>query len=283
MRQLTMLAVFSGMCLLALPLHAQLDNVSNQTEVTSIPVGGTPLVSAAEMNLPAPRLPDGKPDLSGPWVGGGTNNNFLSDTKMKKEDLERLMQPWAREVWKNRKIEDEPYTACLPQGPLRVNPYPWRIVQSYTAKGMTHIFIVHETGDAGAHRQIFMDGRQHPKEDDLFPTWFGHSIGHWDGDTLVVDTIGFNDKSWYDATGVPHTEKLHTIERFTRPNYGTLNVDVTLDDPGTFTQQLNLHFTARRIRSDLDLMEFICLEDNEYGKAGNFVPANENGVRAPAK
>ena len=268
MKKLLVIAVtIAGSSLLTPQLHAQ----------------GAPVVAAAEANRPAPRLPDGKPDLSGPWVGGGTNNDFAVDIKMKREDLEKLMKPAPLKVWKSRKIEDEPYTACLPQGPLRTNPYPWQIVQSYTAQGLTSVFILHETGDAGAHRQVFMDGRQHPKLDDLNPSWYGHSIGRWEGDTLVVDTIGFNDKPWYDSTGVPHSEKLHTIERFSRPNYGTLNVDVTLDDPEVFTQTLNLHFTARRLRSDLDLLEYICLEDNEYGQAAGFVPANEGGQRTGGK
>ena len=79
-----------------------------------------------------------------------------------------------------------------------------------------------------------MDGRKHP--DDLFPTWYGHSIGRWEGDTLVIDTVGYNDKFWFDSRGTPHTDKLHTIERFTRPNFGTLINEFTLDDPGALVE-----------------------------------------------
>ena len=111
-------------------------------------------------------------------------------------------------------------TACLPMSVPRVNPYPWKFAMTATSKGMTHIYVLHETGDAGAHRVIYMDGRKHPV--DPLPTWWGHSIGRWEGDTLVVDTIGYNDKFWFDSRGTPHTDKLHTIERFTRINYGTL-------------------------------------------------------------
>ena len=101
---------------------------------------------------------------------------------------------------------------------------------------MQYIYALHETGDAGAHRVIYMDGRKHPDPDTLIPSWWGHSIGRWDGDTLVVDTVGYNDKFWFDAVGTPHTEKLHTIERWTRISYGTLVNDFTIEDPGTLHQ-----------------------------------------------
>src|SRR5882672_10992572 len=178
--------------------------------------------------------------------------------------------PWAKELRDKRKAQDEPYTACLPMSVPRVNPYPWKFAMSYTAKGMSHIYILHETGDAGAHRVVFMDGRKHP--DDLLPTWWGHSIGRWEGDTLVIDTIGYNDKFWFDSRGTPHTDKLHTIERFTRTNYGTLVNEFTLDDPGAFSRPVQLKFTARLLRPDLDLMEYICLENNQVGAAGGYVP-----------
>jgi hypothetical protein len=134
--------------------------------------------------------------------------------------------------------------------------------------------------DAGAHRVVYMDGRKHP--DDLLPTWEGHSIGWWEGDTLVVDTVGFNDKFWFDRRGTPHTEQLHTIERYTRPNYGTIVNEVTLEDAGALSHPVQLKFTARLLRPDRqtgtgDLMEFICNEDNQYGAAGNFRPGTGAG------
>ena len=157
----------------------------------------------------------------------------------------------------------------------RVNPYPWKFAMSYTSKGLTHIYVLHETGDAGAHRVVYMDGRKHP--DDLIPSWWGHSIGRWEGDTLVIDTVGYNDKFWFDSRGTPHTEQLHTIERWTRPNWGRITNDFTLDDPGAFSKTVQLKFTGRLLRPDLktgggELMEFICLEDNEYGSAAGFRP-----------
>jgi hypothetical protein len=120
-----------------------------------------------------------------------------------------------------------------------------------------------------------MDGRKHP--DDLLPTWWGHSIGRWEGDTLVVDTVGYNDKFWFDSRGTPHTEQLHTVERYTRINYGRLLHESRLEDPGAFSKPVDLKFTARLLRPNLktgggELMEFICLEDNQYGAAAGFRP-----------
>ena len=242
------------------------------------PSFGSTRISAKDAARPAPRLPDGKPDLSGPWVGGGVNNDFEEEAAMRPGELDRYLLPWAKALRDSRKPQDEPYTACLPMAPPpAVHPYPWRIVQSYTEKGMTHIFLIHENGDAGAHRQIFMDGRKHPAPDDLLPTWFGHSIGRWEGDTLVVDTIGYNGKNWYDQKGIPYTEQLHTIERYSRPNYGSLINNMTIDDPGTLTQPLNIRFQATRVRPDIEVSEFICLENNQYGIAGGFTPGTGIG------
>ncbi len=249
--------------ILVLPVQSQA-----QDRVRSVNVGGTPLVPDKLVNGPVPRLPDGKPDLTGPWMGGGSNADIERDGGLKPGELPLL--PWAKELRDKRKEEDEPYTACLPMSVPRVNPYPWKFSMSYTSKGLTYIYILHETGDAGAHRVVYMDGRKHP--DDLLPTWWGHSIGSWEGDTLVIDTVGYNDKFWFDSRGTPHTEKLHTIERWTRINYGTLVNDFTIEDPGAFSKPVHLKFTAKLMRPDLDLMEFICLENNQVGQAGGYVP-----------
>jgi hypothetical protein len=143
---------------------------------------------------------------------------------------------------------------------------------SYTEKGLSHIYVLHETGDAGAHRVIYMDGRKHPPKDQIVPSWWGHSIGWWEGDTLVVDTVGYNDKFWFDSRGTPHTEQLHTIERYTRVSWGRLRHQFWMEDPGALERPVTLNFTARLLRPDPatgvgDLMEFICLEDNQYGAA----------------
>ena len=246
--------------------------------VGQINVGGSPTLSDAEAVGPVPRLPDGKPDLTGPWVGGGSNQDIERDGGLKPGELPLLA--WAKELRDTRKPQDEPYTACLPMSVPRVNPYPWKFAMSYTSKGLTHIYILHETGDAGAHRVVYMDGRKHPA--DLLPTWWGHSIGRWEGDTLLVDTVGYNDRFWFDSRGTPHTEQLHTIERFTRINYGRLVNEFTLEDPGAFSKPVNMKFTARLLRPNLktgggELLEFICLEDNQYGAAAGFRPGTGTG------
>jgi hypothetical protein len=173
-----------------------------------------------------PRLPDGKPDLTGPSIGGGSDADIEREGGLKPGELPLL--PWARDLRAKREkaIYEEPYIYCLPMSVPRVNPYPWKLAMSYTTKGLQYIYLLHETGDAGAHRVVYMDGRKHPA--DPFPTWWGHSIGWWEGDTLVIDTIGYDDKFWFDARGTPHTEKLHTIERWTRVNYGTLVNEFTV-------------------------------------------------------
>ena len=263
MKKLLVISAITIMLILIVLVQAQA-----QDRVRSVNVGGTPLVPDNLVNGPVPRLPDGKPDLTGPWMGGGSNADIEREGGLKPGELPLL--PWAKELRDKRKEEDEPYVACLPMSVPRVNPYPWKFAMSYTSKGLTHIYVLHETGDAGAHRVIYMDGRKHP--DDLLPTWWGHSIGRWEGDTLVIDTVGYNEKFWFDSRGTPHTEKLHTVERWTRINYGTLVNEFTIDDPGTFSRPVHLKFTAKLMRPDLDLMEFICLENNQVGLAGGYVP-----------
>jgi len=161
---------------------------------------------------------------------------------------------------------DDPHLWCMPMGVPRSVPYPFRFVVNYTDRKPTHMFILHE-GNIHSYRQIFMDGRKHPAE--LDPTWFGHSIGWYEGgDTLVIDTVGFNDKFWFDRKGTPHTEKLHTIERWQRTNMGTLINTVTIDDPGAYSKPFTVVFPARLAAPGDDLMENICQENNQFGVAG---------------
>jgi len=162
--------------------------------------------------------------------------------------------PEAQKIMDARESKDDPEANCLPTGIPRVAPYPWRILQT-----PTHIFLLFE-GNIHSYRQIFMDGRKHPVDPD--PTWYGHSIGRWEGDTLVVDTVGFNDKFWFDFRGHPHTEKLHTIERYTRTGLGLLENKVTIDDPGAYSRPFTLTFMAR-LRPNEELMEYICQENNQ--------------------
>jgi hypothetical protein len=139
----------------------------------------------------------------------------------------------------------------------RGNPYPWRIVQTPTHAPATHIFLLYE-GNIHSFRQIFMNA-EYPADPD--PTWYGHSIGRWEGDTLVVDTAGYNDRFWFDYLGHPHTERLHTVERYTRRDMNTMAIEVTIEDPGTYTKPFTTQGTAR-LMPDGELMEYICQENN---------------------
>src|SRR5438552_14588298 len=203
------------------------------------------------LNGPAPHLPDGKPDLSGIWRGGGPIQD-LAVGLPKGETIPLL--PEAERIMKARQSKDDPEANCLPTGVPRIAPYPWRILQT-----PTHVFFLFE-GNIHSYRQIFLNQTKHP--DDLDPTWYGHSIGHYEGDTLVVDTIGFNDRFWFDFRGHPHTTKLHTIERYTRTDLGTLIDKVTIDDPGAYSRPFKLTFTATLQPRD-ELMEYICQENNQ--------------------
>lgn len=203
---------------------------------------------------PAPRLPDGTPDLSGLWMGGGTNNGDITQALLPGEELVMLL--WAREHMTTLRSQDDPQANCLPSGVPRGSPYPWRMIQTPTHTPATHIFILFE-GNIHSYRQIFMDGRPHPEDPD--PTWFGHSVGHWEGDTLVVDSVGFNDRFWFDYLGHPHTEQLHIVERYTRTDMNSLRIEVRIDDPGAYEKPFTVGGTARL--EDGEIMEYIC---NEY-------------------
>ena len=202
---------------------------------------------------PAPRLPNGHPDLSGVWMGGGG----IAEKNLKPGDA-ILLTPEAKKVMDSRQLKDDPWVNCLPGGVPRLDgPHPWRLNQLPTHKPETLIFILFE-GNTHSYRQIFMDVPQHP--DDLDPSWYGHSVGRWEGDTLVVDTVGYNDKFWFDAAGHPHTTQLHTVERFTRRDLNTLSWDITIIDPGAYQKPFTVQTTATLAKTEL--MEYICQENN---------------------
>jgi hypothetical protein len=238
----------SAMVALAIPvvLLAQATPPAATSPAGSGGLARNPSVAAK----PAPKLPNGTPDLSGVWNGGGPVGD-LAQGLAKGETIPLL--PEAKKIMEARQSKDDPEANCLPTGVPRIAPYPWRIVQT-----PTHIFFLFE-GNIHSYRQIFMNGK-HPADPD--PTWYGHSIGKWEGDTLVVDTVGYNDKFWFDFRGHPHTEKLHTIERYTRKDFGTLVNQVTIDDPGAYSRPFTLTFTAK-LRPNEELMEYICQENNQ--------------------
>jgi hypothetical protein len=201
---------------------------------------------------PPPRLPNGRVDFSGLWRPGDIF--LIEDISLGLKKGETVpLKPSAEALMKTHQSQDDPEANCLPTGVPRHAPYPWKIVEI-----PGYVYFLFE-GNTHSYRQIFMDGRPHPKDPN--PTWYGHSTGHWDGDTLVVDTVGYNDKFWFDFVGHPHTEQLHTIERYTRPDYMTLVEEATIDDPGAYTKPFTI--TAKhRFMPGEDLMEYICQENN---------------------
>ena len=203
-----------------------------------------------------PRLPDGSPDFSGVWMGGGSSSADIRTSLKEGEEL--LPLPWAAEHMLTLRSQDDPQGNCLPSGVPRGSPYPWRMVQASTHQSPSIIFMLFE-GNIHSYRQIFMDGRGHPE--DVIPTWFGHSIGKWEGDTLIVDSAGFNDKFWFDYLGHPHTEQLHIVERYTRTALDKMEIEVTIDDPGAYAKPFTTAGSANLLPGE-DLLEYICNENN---------------------
>lgn len=226
---------------------------------------------------PAPKTADGKPDLSGIWelvrppagqrgqgaaaaapppsgtppvstfkdVGSGMSGGLP-------------LQPWAAELVKKRMADndkDNPDAHCLPMGLMQFHnhPQPRKIVQT---PGV--IYIIYEANSG--LRQIFTDGRPLPGKD-ADPWWYGYSVGRWEGDTLVVESSGFRDGGWLDINGNPLTDSGKVTERFRRPNFGTLEIDVTIDDPKAYTRPFTVRVN-QRIMVDTELIEFIC-EDRD--------------------
>jgi hypothetical protein len=200
-----------------------------------------------------PRTADGKPDLSGAWAPNAIRQNV----DMVATGVQVPFQPWAEKLYKERKesqSKDDPEARCLPPGVPRMTttPYPFRFMQT---PGLT--LIVYE-GGAHIWRQIFTDGRPHSADPN--PSWLGESIGHWDSDTFVIDTIGLNGLTWIDESGLPTTDALHVTERIRRPDFGHLEIENTVDDPKAYTKPWS--FTTHPIMLKGELMEYICQENN---------------------
>jgi len=242
-------AALMGLSLMSTSLSAQW---------TRIPQTGIPRTTDGKPNLsaPMPRLPDGKPDLSGIWEP--QTNRYVGNIAADLKPEEVPYQPWAKALFDSRvdgsQARADPPANCLPQGVPRIGaaPAPWKIVH---APGV--LVILYEAFNLW--RQIFLDGRE--PVPDTNPTWLGYSSGRWEGDTLVVDTKGFNGKAWLDQLGRPSTDALHVIERFRRKDFGHMDIQITIDDakaytrPWTVTQRVHL-------RPDTELLEFICNENN---------------------
>jgi hypothetical protein len=209
------------------------------------PTPGIPRTADGKPNLtaPAPRTTDGKPDFTGLWNMG----NNVADLKPGE------VQPWVQALVQQRAedfAKDDPRYLCLPEGP------------TYSTRGGIHrilqtpamIVILNEDL---TYRQIFMDGRA--LETDPSPSWMGYSVGHWDGDTLVVESSGFNDRTWLDGLGHPHTEALRMTERYRRANFGRLEIEVTFQDPTAYSRPWTIRGGAQ-LAADTELLIAVCNE-----------------------
>jgi len=213
---------------------------------------------AAAPAAPAARRPDGRVYLGGAtakekglWLPPGLPP--LVDDKIVP------FMPWSKAVFADRlKNELEPHTRCKASGVARqfLTPYGVEFVELEDQKRI-YIF---DVGGPHTFRTIYMDGREHPK--DLVPSYYGHNIGHWEGDTLVVDTVGFVESFWLDRRGTPHTDKLHTTEKFTRLDSATMKYEVTIDDPGAYTAPFTGGFNLRW-ENGTELFEYVCQEANQ--------------------
>jgi hypothetical protein len=203
---------------------------------------------------PVPRTPDGKPDLSGVWQRPYVPD-MTKDTPGQKGTAELPFTEWGASEWKNYHAEEGDYTgACLPFGLTRSmnSPEPLQIMQN-----STYLSIMFEQN---TWYHVFpIDGRPHRKQ---IPTWFGDSVGHWEGDTLVVDTVNFNGKTRLDTIGHPHSDQLHLVQRFTRTDLGHMDYEVTVEDPKTYTKPWKNTRTFT-LRPDWELMEYSCEENNK--------------------
>ena len=262
--------VAAGLALVVAALSASL---SAQWQM---PVGGAK-APAAQPNMtgPVPRTAEGKPDLAGvwanPWATAGRGGRGAG-TAPEKVGLDGIpeasfgnvgvgfkdglpLQPWAADLLKKRMADnskDNPDAHCLPMGFLQFHEHP-QFRKMIQAPGM--MLIIYEANYG--LRQIFMDGRSPVKDPE--PWWYGYSTGRWEGDTLVVETTGFTDDIWLDINGSPLTSGGKTIERFRRLNYGTLEIEIAVDDPKVYTRPWKVKVT-QRLAPDTELNEFICEE-----------------------
>jgi len=252
------------------------------------PASGIPRTKDGKPNLsaPTPRAANGKPDLSGIWstdptpaaemerlfpdlgalaVPGDDPRDFSKFFLDIFADVERKdipIKPEAAELFLARVKEgfgkEVPTSKCLPAGiPMGdLLPVPRRLIQ------LPGMLVVLSEG-VNPQRFIYTDGRKHPVNPQ--PAWLGYSVGSWEGDTLVVQTVGFNDLTWLDASGHPHTEALHLTERFRRRDFGHMEIQVTIDDPEAYSKPFSIRYT-QTLMPDTDLLESVCAE-NERDRA----------------
>jgi hypothetical protein len=222
------------------------------------PTPGIPRTPDGKANLsaPTPRTADGKPDLSGLWRPAAM---LIGDIASNLKPGTVPFQPWAEALYKERRANDgrdDPTANCIVGGVPRSDlvPYPFKILN-----GPGLVVILYEA--VHSYRQIFTDGRELPKDPN--PTWFGYSVGRWDGDAFVVQTAGFNDKGWLDNFGHPATDALRVTERFRRKDFGHMEIQITIDDPKAYTKPWDVVLPLT-LYPDGELLEYICNENNKY-------------------
>jgi len=234
--------------------------------LTAAQRGGPPL---AEPPRPAPRDVNGRVTLG--WVNPadkgvwdpsiGTQVPLYPINGDIESSIEEIpFQPWARALYADRQEHElEPHARCKPSSVARPfeTPYGAEIVE---IPELEQIYIF-DIGGPHSFRTIYMDGRSHPAPADLTPGYLGHSIGWWEGDTLVIDTVGFNEGTWMDRRGAPNSEKLHTVERLTRPSYSVLEYRVTVDDPEVYTRPWTGGFNMDWAEG-VELFEYVCQQSN---------------------
>ena len=221
------------------------------------PTAGVPRLpdGTPDVNAPAPRTADGKPDLSGMWrtPTGKYLDNLAAD------GVDVRMQPWAEQLYKQRianEGRDRPSAACLPHSVTDFDAH-------FTPKKILQLpgLVVMLFESYRSYRQIHTDGRSLPPEP-REPSWFGYSVGRWENDTLVVETAGVNEKTWLDDSGHPHSDALRIVERFHRPSFGRIDVQVTIDDAKTYVRPWTVRFYWEFV-ADTELLDWVC-ENNKY-------------------
>jgi len=204
----------------------------------------------ANLSALPPKMPDGKPDLSGVWehLNSRTTAYYLNG-------IEIPWQPWAKALFQERTADnqkDNPESRCLPRGVPKADAFDiHKIVQT---PGLVVILYEYQT----TFRQIFIDGRELPQDPN--PTWMGYSVGHWEGDTLVVESNGFNGKAWLSGLGNPTSDALHVTERIRRRDFGHMDIQITIDDPKAYTKPWTAELHPELI-PDMELLEFVCNEN----------------------
>jgi len=222
-----------------------------------LPTPGIPRTADGRPNLaaPTPRGPDGKPILSGIWQ---MNGKYLQDIAADMKPGDVPYRPETEKLFNSRRNgaggKNDPAARCIPGMPkLNALPYPFKILE---APGVVIMLFEGFT----TFRQIFTDGRELPKDPN--PAWFGYSVGKWEGDDFVVNTIGINESTWLDNAGRPHSDALHLIERFRRHDFGHMDIELTIDDPKAYTKPWTVKEDLRLI-PDTELLEYVCNENNK--------------------